>query len=294
MARSTIEQWRMFKAVADFGGFQQAADQVHKSQSTVHHAVSKLEDVLGVKLIEVQGRKTSITPAGEQLLRRINYLLAETERLENVAQNLKQGVESRLTIAVDEAFPKEILYQSLVAVSAEFPLVHMEVIETILTGANELLNKGMADIALSPFTLANELSEDICQLEFIAVCGAEHPLAHKTNVTPEDLKHHRQIVLRDSGMESKTDIGWLGSEQRWTVTHLATSIELIRKNLGFAWLPQRSIAELLQYGMLVPIQLQRGATRSSNFYLNFRDAEVLGPVARSFIGNVRYRSSDPD
>lgn len=292
MARSTIEQWRMFKAVADFGGFQQAADHIHKSQSTVHHAVSKLEDVLGVTLIEVQGRKTRLTQVGEQLLRRVNYLLAEAERFENVAQNLKQGVESRLTVAVDEAFPKDVLYQSLVAVSDEFPLVHMEVIETILTGANELLNKGMADIAISPFTLANELSEDICRINFIAVCGAEHPLAHKSKVSPQDLKHHRQIVLRDSGVDSKTDVGWLGSEQRWTVTHLATSIELIQNNLGFAWLPQRSIAEHLQYGQLVPIQLQRGATRSNNFYLNFRDAEVLGPVARSFIGHVRYRTTD--
>lgn len=288
MARSTIEQWRMFKAVADFGGFQQAADHVHKSQSTVHHAVNKLEEQLGVQLIEVHGRKTSVTHAGHQLLRRINYLLAETERLENVAQNLKQGVESKLAIAVDEAFPKDVLYQALAEVSNEFPLVHLEVIETILTGANELLNKGMAEIALSPFTLANELSEDLCQLEFIAVCGAKHPLAQKKKVTPDDLKQHRQVVLRDSGLEKKTDIGWLGSDQRWTVSHLSTSIELIQKNLGFAFLPRRAIADALQYGLLVPIQLTRGGTRTTSFYLNFRDAEALGPVARSFIGHVRY------
>lgn len=288
MARSTIEQWRMFKAVADFGGFQQAADQVHKSQSTVHHAVNKLEEQLGVKLIEVQGRKTHLTHAGKQLLRRISHLLAETERLENVAHNLKQGVESKLAIAVDEAFPKDVLYQALAEVSEEFPMVHLEVIETILTGANELLNKGMAEIALSPFTLANELSEDLCQLKFMAVCGAKHPLASKNKVTPDDLKQYRQIVLRDSGLEQKTDIGWLGSEQRWTVSHLATSIELIQKNLGFAWVPQRAIADALQYGLLVPIRLARGGIRTTSFYLNFRDAETLGPVARSFIGHVRF------
>ncbi|CUA85816.1 LysR family transcriptional regulator [Pseudidiomarina woesei] len=288
MARSTIEQWRMFKAVADFGGFQQAADHVHKSQSTVHHAVNKLEEQLGVQLIEVQGRKTQITPAGQQLLRRITYLLAETERFENVAKNLKQGVESRLAIAVDEAFPKSVLYQALAEVSKEFPLVHIEVIETILNGANELLNKGVAEIALSPFTLANELSEDLCQMEFMAVCGAKHPLAQKHNVTPEDLKQYRQIVLRDSGQERQIDVGWLGSEQRWTVSHMATSIELIQKNLGFAWLPKTAIAESLQYGVLTPIQLTRGATRTLSLFLNFRDAQTLGPVARSFIGHVRY------
>ena len=122
----------------------------------------------------------------------------------------------------------------------------------------------------------------------MAVCGAKHPLAQKQNVTPDDLKQYRQIVLRDSGIEKKTDIGWLGSEQRWTVSHLSTSIELIQKNLGFAWVPRRAVEDALQYGLLVPIQLTRGGTRTTSFYLNFRDAETLGPVARSFIGHVRY------
>ncbi|RUO75341.1 LysR family transcriptional regulator [Idiomarina seosinensis] len=290
MAKSTLEQWRMFKAVAEHGGFMQAAESVHKSQSSVHHAVNKMEEQLGVELFEIQGRKTSLTDAGKQLLRRVNYLLAETERFENVAQNLKVGVESTLTVAVDEAFPKPILYQAMEKVSEEYPLVHLEIIETILTGANELLNKGLAQVAVAPFVLDNELSEVICDVEFIAVCGAQHGLAQKNTVTPEDLKSCRQIVLRDSGTEKRIDIGWLGSEQRWTVSHLASSIELIRKGLGFAWLPKPAVQQYLDDGSLVPLALKRGAKRSLPFYLNFEDADSLGPVARSFIGQIRYLS----
>jgi DNA-binding transcriptional LysR family regulator len=288
VARSTIEQWRMVKAVADFGGFVQAAEQVHKSQSSVHHAVTKIEQQLGVKLFEVDGRKTSLTEAGKQLLRRINYLLSETERFENVAQNLKSGVESKLTIAVDEAFPKDVLFEALVRVSAEYPLVHIELLETILTGANELLNQGIAQLSISPFTLPNELSEDLCTVEFIAVCGAQHPLARLAQVSLEDLKVQRQIVLRDSGRERKSESGWLGSEQRWTVTHVATSVELIRKNQGFAWLPRSAVQKALDSGCMVPLKLKRGATRSSTFYLNFEDPETLGPVARTLIGHIRH------
>ena len=70
MQRTTLEQWRMFRAVVTAGGFNQAALQVHKSQSSVHHAVGKLEESLGVKLFEVSGRKAVLTEAGELLLRR--------------------------------------------------------------------------------------------------------------------------------------------------------------------------------------------------------------------------------
>lgn len=291
MARSTVEQWRMFKAVADHGGFHQAAEVIFKSQSSIHHAVHKLEEMLGVTLLTIEGRRTCLTPAGEQLLRRINYLLAETERMENVALNLKSGVESSLHIAVDEAFPKDILYQALAAVSADYPLIRIELLETILTGANELLAQGRAEIALSPYTIADNLSEDICQVTFVAVAGRDHPLNQPPReLTLEELKNCRQIVLRDSGVLEKKDVGWLGSEQRWTVSHVATSIELLRKNLGFAWLPVSAVQPWLDDGSLVPLQLPRGSTRSASIYLNFNDADTLGPVARAFIGYIRFLS----
>jgi len=94
MQKTTLEQWRMFKAVVDAGGFNQAALTVHKSQSSVHHAVSKLEEALGVKLFEIEGRKTLLTEAGTLLLRRGQYLLDEVTRIESVAEALSAGVES--------------------------------------------------------------------------------------------------------------------------------------------------------------------------------------------------------
>ncbi|MDP4536302.1 LysR family transcriptional regulator [Alkalimonas collagenimarina] len=289
MARSTLEQWRMFQAVAEHGGFHQAAEAVFKSQSSIHHAVHKLEDVLGVTLFQVEGRKTQLTAAGEQLLRRINFLISEAGRMEQVAINLQSGVESKLSIAVDEAFPRSILYQTLEAVSHEYPLIRIELMESILSGANELLAQGKAEIAVSPFTLADNLSEDICQVEFVGVAGAGHPL-HQLDreLTLEDLKECRQIVLRDSGLAREKEHGWLGSEQRWTVSHVGTSIELLLKNLGFAWIPRHAAQSFLASGQLIVLPLPRGSSRSMTFYLNFNDADTLGPVARAFLGHLRY------
>lgn len=86
----------MFKAVVDEGGFNQAASKIHKSTSSIHHAVSKLEDTLGVKLLVVKGRKTSLTDIGQVLLHRAQYLLEEVSRIEAVADFLSSGVETEL------------------------------------------------------------------------------------------------------------------------------------------------------------------------------------------------------
>ena len=287
----TLEQWRMFKAVADAGGFNQAADIVNKSQSSIHHAVHKLESQLGITLFTSSGRRIKLTESGHLMLRRANYLLAEATKLENIASTLQQGTESVLTVAVDIIFPPELLYSVLNKVSNEYPQLRVEVQETVLNGANAMLNKGSADIAITPFAYENGFSEDLCEIVFVAVAHPDHPLHHLgREINVEDLKLQRQIVVRDSSPERNADHGWLGAEQRWTVSHVRTSIDIISKGLGFAWLPLAIIQPQLERGELKALPLKRGSMRKSLMYLCFNDSDGLGPAARTFIGELRYHS----
>ena len=295
MLRISLEQWRMFKAVVEYGGFNQASQGVHKSQSSIHSAVNKIEQALGVKLFKIEGRKTVLTEAGTLMLRRANYLLEEAQRVEAIAINLAVGVETRLRIAIDEIFPPEILYKVLDTVSNQFPHLRIELIESILSGAGELLQKGEVDIAIGPHSVKGMFNEPLCQIQFLAVASPNHPLNQtETCKTLEDLKSHRQIVVRDSATNRK-DSGWLEAEQRWTVSHLRTSIDMISKGLGFAWLPKVLIESQLESGILKPIPLEMEATRTVQLHLLFGDGDCLGPAARAFLGELRFHTmSMPD
>lgn len=293
MQRSTIEQWRMFKAVVDAGGFSQASEVVYKSQSSIHNAVSKLEDTLGIKLLEVQGRKTTLTSEGELLYRRACFLLDEVNRMESVAETLKSGVESELHIAVDGAFPQNIVYEALEKVSAQFPHLRFNIYDSVLSGANQLLREGVADLAISPFPLATGLNEEICIIEFIAVAHPNHPLHSSDDpLTFEDLKPHRQIITRDSATENKASSGWRDAEQRWTVGNMRSSIELVEKMLGFAWLPGPSIEASIEAGLLKPLNLAEGQRRTASFYLNYAEKETIGPATRELMGELRILTMD--
>lgn len=292
MLRATLEQWRMFKCVVDYGGFNQASQAIHKSQSSIHHAVQKLENSLGVKLLEVKGRKAFLTSAGEMMLRRANYLLDEAAKLEAIADGLKVGTETYLKIAVDEIFPRELLYKVLDTVSAEFPLLRIELMESVLTGGKELLEKNQVDIAITPMPIDNGFAEELCVIDFVAVASPEHDLHNKDVVTYEDLKSCRQIVVRDSAVGASENRGWLGSNQRWTVSHLDTSIDMISKGFGFAWLPLPLIADKLQNQTLKQLPLEHGVNRTGPLFLVFKDGDKLGPAARSFLGELRYQSQN--
>ncbi len=293
MQKTTLEQWRMFKAVVDAGGFNQASVRVHKSQSSIHHAVTKLEDSLGVKLFEVQGRKTLLTDAGEMMLRRGRYLLDEVSRIESVADSLNAGIESELRIAVDGAFPQNILYSALEKVSALFPQIRIDIIDTVLSGSNELISDGKVDMGLSPLAMQDGLNEEICLIEFVAVAHFEHALHQlQRPLQYEDLKSHRQVIVRDSALNHNASAGWQGAEQRWTVSHVRASIDLIQRGLGYAWLPAPAIADSLANGQLKPLALTEGASRSNSFYLNYRDKDNVRPAAREFIGALQFLTLD--
>lgn len=291
MLRITLEQWRMFHAVVEFGGFNQASQGVYKSQSSIHSAVCKIEESLGVKLFSVQGRKTVLTEAGQMILRRSNYLLDEARKVEALGETLSEGIETHLKIAVDEIFPRHILYKALERVSEQYPLVQIELVESILSGANELLQQDKVELAISPKSLGTTISEDLCTITFGAVTSPQHPLQKiERKLTLEDLKSYRQIVVRDSAslnMQERASDGWLEANQRWTVSHMQSSIDMIINGLGFAWLPLSLIIEHLNEGRLHMLNLQSNAERKAQLYLSIKDADSLGPVAQSFLHEIR-------
>ena len=289
LLRITLEQWRMFRAVVNHGGFNQASAQIHKSQSSIHSAVSKIEDVLGVKLFVVEGRKTVLTEAGEKLLHRADYLLQEAAKVEAIGMVLAQGEETTLRIAVEEIFPADTLYQVLESVSAQFPQLNIEIRESILAGARELVEREEVDVAISPFALSGGFSEQISRVTFSVVANPDHALHQMDRqLTLEDLKAHRQIVVRDSALETSTDAGWLGADQRWTVTHMRTSIDMIKNGLGYAWLPRSCIQDELAEGSLEPLNMDFENKREAALYVVFKDGDRLGPAAKAFLGELRY------
>lgn len=278
----TLEQWRMFHAVVEHGGYVQAAEALHKSQSAINHAVQKLQTLLGVQVLVVKGRKAELTPEGEVLLRRSALLLEDAAHIEKIAETLSKGEEPIVRVAVEVIFPNEILLPCLNEFSSLCPNTRVELLETVLSGTEEILITGGADIAITARVPAGFLGEPVYNLEFIAVTHPDHPLQQlERQVTLHDLRQYRQLVVRDSGLQRKWDAGWLGTEQRWTVSNMSTSIEAVCEGLGFAWLPKPKIERQLKEGELKPLPLEEGGVRRVELYLVYADKDSTGVAAKT-------------
>jgi DNA-binding transcriptional LysR family regulator len=144
------------------------------------------------------------------------------------------------------------------------------------------------DLAVTAMVPQGFLGEPLTIVEFVAVAHPDHALhALGRPLTQRDLRQHRQIVVRDSGVKQSVDAGWLGAQQRWTVSHLATSVQAVARCMGFAWLPRHRIAGELERGELEPLALVEGATRQHELYLVFADRDQAGPAARALADCLR-------
>ncbi len=291
--RVTLEQWRTLQAVVDHGGFAQAAEALHRSQSSVSYTVARMQEQLGVPLLEIVGRKAVLTEAGSVLLRRSRHLLKEAQQLEELAWNMDQGWEAEVQLVVEAAYPTERLARALEAFIPQSKGCRVQLREEVLSGVEEHLHNGTADLAISGISIPGYLPQQLNAVEFVAVAHPDHPL-HRLNraLAHSDLENHLQVVIRDSGRQQPRSEGWLGAEQRWTVTNMSTSLKLISRGLGFAWLPIHEIAERLERGTLKILPLQQGQNRAANMYLYANKEKPLGPATKILAELIVQHSHD--
>jgi len=287
--RITLDQWNALVAVVEAGGYAQASARLHRTQSTVTYTIKKLEDQLGLKVFELQGRKAVLTPTGQVLYRRGKALLEEAGRVERAAAELARGWEPEIRLAVDIIFPTWLLLECFAAFSQERPDTRIELIESVLGGTEEALAEGRVDLAIGGNVPGGFLGDPLMQVRFVCAAAPSHPL-HQLGrtLTLDDLRQHRHLVVRDSGALRSRSGGWL-NEKRWTMTHKATSIRAACMGLGFAWYPEENIREELASGALVPLPLAEGRERFVTLYLIYADTDTAGPGTRRVAEIVRTR-----
>jgi DNA-binding transcriptional LysR family regulator len=289
----TLDHWRSLVAVVDKGGYAPAAEALGKSQSTVSHSIQRLEQSLGTAVLKIKGRRAVLTAVGEVALRRARLLLDEAVDIERMARTLSAGVEAELYVAVDALFPNQILLPALARFVDAYPGTRIELEESIISGAADLVRHGRVQLAITPHVPQGWLGDHLIRLEFACVASPNHPL-HQLGreITDRDLHQHRQLVVRDSGERRDLEVGWLGSEQRLTVSTMSTRIQALCEGLGFSWSPLMKIRRELKQGLLKPLPLVHGSRKYADVYLVITDAEGAGPATRALAGLIRQQVED--
>jgi DNA-binding transcriptional LysR family regulator len=290
--KTTLEQWAVLASVVDEGGFAQAANALHRSQSAVSYAVGRLQEALGLPLLELDGRKSVLTPHGKTLLSRARSLLRDLDTLEAVARSLKQGWEPELKLVVDAAFPRTQLFAIVADLQRACPSTDIQLADAVLSGAEEAITQRHADVVVSSRVPPGFLGDRLLDVEFIAVARSDHPLLRIDHtLTLDDLTRHVQAVVRDSGSARPRDEGWLGADHRYTVSSMESSVGLVLAGLAYAWLPEHVLANYLRDGVLRRIPLAGGGSRTVTLHIVMVRPELAGPAATAAVATFKGHAS---
>ncbi|ALG71193.1 LysR family transcriptional regulator [Azospirillum thiophilum] len=196
----TLEQLRIFAAVADALHFTRAAETLHLSQPAVSAAVAALEAEHGLRLFDRIGRRVELTAAGHLLRREARAILAKVEEAGTMLAELSGLSRGTLRLAASQTVGNHWLPPRLLRFAETHPGIRIDlsigntgqVAEAVRDGSAEL---GIAEGAVSDPAL---VSEPIAGDRLRLVVGGRHPWAGLGRVGVKDMAAGRWI-LRESG-----------------------------------------------------------------------------------------------
>lgn len=280
--RTTLEQWAALRVVVESGGFAQAAEVLHRSQSSVSYAVAQLQERLGLKLLQIEGRKAHLTNAGRALLAEAIPLIDDLTRLEERSRLLAAGHEASIRLLIDSVFPKARLFDALAKFRGQFPHVRVDLQETVRQSAPDPLSEPF-DLAITLWDPQSLFSEHFLDIELVAVAHRDHPLhqRHAGKLTLATLSRHLLVLINQQGWDPSPTVTSLASHQWWQVSTVEVAIETVCRGLCYGWLPRHLIADELASQELVPLPLAIGAVRQIPLAVTYGDQEQAGPATRA-------------
>ncbi len=237
-----------FVKLADLRHFSKAAEACFVSQPTLSTQVRKLEDELGVQLVERSPRKIMLTPVGEEIAERARLVLNDVAQIRAVARRAGDPADGNLRLGLFPTLAPYFLPHVIPTVRRQFPNLRLQLAEEKTENIINMLQQGELDAAL----LALPINDDGLDMEilfeepFVLALPAEHPLGAKARITLKDLKGTELLLLdeghclRDHALEV---CALAGAHER--VDFHATSMETLRQmvaaNVGITLMPLLSV-----------------------------------------------------
>lgn len=253
----SVDHLESFVAAAQCGSFSAAGRQLHKAQSAVSTAVANLEIDTGVQLFDRRGKYPRLTVEGEILLRDARIILARCNDFQSRATAFGEEVDARICIGVDEIIPQHFLIEVLQQFDQHFPETELEILYGTLKDIQIMVEQGRADMGLLvPLTFPDQSvkSRLLTYMSFSLVVAAGHPLAQLKQISLADLAPYRQLVVTSRGGERELE-EVIFSSRLWMLESTPLIHDLVRKGVGFSYLPSFLVDEELQAGTLVQLPL---------------------------------------
>jgi DNA-binding transcriptional LysR family regulator len=257
----TLESLEVIDAIESKGSFAAAATVLNKVPSAISYTVQKLEQDLGVTLFQKEGRRAVLTAAGSHLVLQGRQLLLAADELAAGTRQIATGWEPRLRIAVDTIVPIGKVLPLIAELHASQPVIEVSLSTEVLAGTWEALIENRVDLIIGGVGDVPGHKGIRCepwlQFNHVFVASPDHPLcAAASPINLETIKSHRAVVISETSRNSTAlSRGVLNQQSIMYVPTMEAKLEAHRLGLGVGYVPLDQVAEDMETGRLVVLEL---------------------------------------
>jgi len=244
-----LRDLRYLVALADERHFGKAAERCFVSQPTLSAQIRKLEDYLGVALVERQPKRVSLTETGEKIVARARLVLQEADAIVEIARTDRDPLSGALRLAFIPTVGPYLLPHVVGPLRKAVPRLKLMLYEYQTAPLLEKLRAGELDCGIIALPMPTEgLETEVLYDEpFTLAVPANHPLADRDRVKLEDIKDETLLLLedghclRDHALSVCSRIR-LNQEQDYRATSLETLRQMVAAGHGITLLPELAAA----------------------------------------------------
>jgi LysR family hydrogen peroxide-inducible transcriptional activator len=236
-------------ALAEHRHFGRAAEACFVSQPTLSTQIKKLEEELGVPLVERTPRKVLLTEVGRDIASRARDVLNEIEQIRSVARRTLDPESGTVRLGIFPTLGPYLLPHVLPLVRKAFPKLELLLVEEKTEAVLRLLREGKLDAGILALPLHEDSlhSEFLFEEPFLLAVSSAHPLAHKQGqLKLADLSNQNLLLLedghclRDQALEVCHMAG-AGEHSGFRATSLETLRQMVAANVGITLLPVTAV-----------------------------------------------------
>ena len=264
----SIQQLRVFVAVAHSRSLAEASERVHLSQPAISIALRKLEENVGGALFARTTRQLALTPEGEAFLPVAVRLLNDwNEAFEDLNDQFSKQ-RGKVTVAALPTLAAGLFPRVIKLFHEAYPRINLSLHDVLADQINQMVREGRADLGLSvPPSDADDLTFDpVLEDSYVVVCPCGHPLLAQSAVAWSQLAAYPFIgINRLSSSRQDIDRIMQSVGERLDILcdarQIATVGRMVAAGLGISVLPSLSFRQIaadgIEYRPLVEPTIRR-------------------------------------
>jgi LysR family hydrogen peroxide-inducible transcriptional activator len=289
-----LRDLRYLVALAEHKHFGRAAEASFVSQPTLSTQVKKLEDELGVALVERTPRKVLLTEVGKEIVQRAREVLNEIDQIKAIARRTLDPESGTVRLGIFPTLGPYLLPHVVPRIRERFPRLELLLVEEKTEVVLRQLREGRLDAGVLALPIHDDQlhAEFLFEEPFLLAVPENHELARRKSLKLDDLSDQSLLLLedghclRDQALEV-CQLAGASEKSGFRATSLETLRQMVAANVGITLLPTLAVKPPVARSENVHLLQFRGDVPSRRIAMIWRKSSAMGAFLRDLAGVLR-------